>query len=252
MLLLSKAISQLILPPAVLILLGILGVVFWKKRWGRGCVVVSLALFWMLSTEPVRDILLDPLESQYPVLNIEQLNTENTAIILLGGGIYEDAPEYGGVDQLSNHAMMRTLYAADIAEKSGLNVYATGGRPLSEENEAEGDIMRRWLIRLGVPEQRVFAESFANNTWENAAYMRTMLEKKDVDKIVLVTTAWHMPRSVWSFEAHGFTVIPAPCTFLTKQKDYDLRSYLPHWGVFNDSALALHEYLVLFWYRLRY
>jgi uncharacterized SAM-binding protein YcdF (DUF218 family) len=53
---------------------------------------------------------------------------------------------------------MRTLYAAHIAKRTGLNVYATGGKPLAQGDDAEGDVMRRWLIRLGVSENKVFAE----------------------------------------------------------------------------------------------
>ena len=61
MLLLSKAISQLLLPPGGLILLGIVGLVFWKRRWGRGLVVLSFVFLWLLSTEPVRESMKKPI-----------------------------------------------------------------------------------------------------------------------------------------------------------------------------------------------
>ncbi|MFC1542484.1 YdcF family protein [Pseudomonadota bacterium] len=252
MLLLSKTVSQLILPPAGLILLGLLGMLFWKRWWGRGAVILSFLLLWGLSTEPVRDSLTEPLEFTYSALKIDQVKTDGTAIVLLGGGIYENAPEYGGRDELGRYAMMRTIYAADIAQKSGLDVYATGGKPLTQADEPEGEIMRRWLLRLGLKEGLVHAESASNNTWENAAFMKKMLASKGVSRVVLVTSAWHMPRAVWCFESHGFEVFPAPTDYLTEQKSYDLRSYLPRWTVLSDSGQALHEYLGLLWYRLRY
>jgi len=253
MLLTSKVISQLLLPPGGLILLAMIGVIFWKRRWGRWAVVVVLLLFWSLSTEPVRDALTKPLEFAYPALHVDDKKNEHTAIVLLGGGIYANAPEYNGSDELRSYAMMRTLYAAHVAKLTGLNVYATGGAPLDDDmNDAEGDVMRRWLIRLGVAEDKVFAESHANNTWQNAMYIKELLAKKGIKNIILVTSAWHMPRSVWCFESQGLHVIPAPTDYVTSQQSYDIRSFLPRWTVFSDSGQALYEYLGLCWYHLKY
>lgn len=252
-LLLSKALSQLLLPPGCLILLGVIGVVFWKKWWGRAAVVLSFSLLWLFSTEPVRDALLEPLEQQYPAIALSLQQSDRSAIVLLGGGVYEKAPEYGGIDQLAPASLRRTVYAADLAISSGLPVYATGGAPLSENTEPEGRVMRRWLIRLNVPEASVFAESASNNTWENAANLKAILETEGINRIVLVTSAWHMPRAAWCFTQQGFEVLPAPADYIgSGEGDYDLRSYLPHWGVLGDSGLALHEYLGIIWYRLRY
>ena len=251
-LLLGKVISQLLLPPGGLILLAAVGLIFWKRWWGRGLILLSFSALWLLSTEPVRDMLTEPLEYQYPVLDIGHVEKEGVAIVLLGGGIYESAPEYGGRDELGHYAVMRTLFAADVAQKSGLDIYATGGKPLTESADPAGEIMRRFLLRLGLAESKVFAESASNNTWENAAYMRKMLKDKGVQRVILVTSAWHMPRAVWCFETHGLQVIPAPTDFITEQEQYDARSYVPRWTVLSDSGQAMHEYLGLFWYRMRY
>jgi len=252
MLLMSKAISQLLLPPGGLILLGLAGVLFWKRWWGRGAVLLSFLLLWGFSTEPVRDALTTPLEFQYSVLKIDQIKTTGTAIVLLGGGIYENAPEYNGRDMLGRHSMMRTIYAADVARKSGLDLYATGGNPLTHADEAEADLMRHWLLKQGLKVGSLHAETASNNTWENAAFIKNMLAAKEVKRVVLVTSALHMPRAVWCFKSHGFEVVPAPMDYISKQEAYDLRSYLPHWAVLSDSGQALHEQLGLLWYRLRY
>jgi uncharacterized SAM-binding protein YcdF (DUF218 family) len=256
-LIISKAISQLLLPPGGLILLALLGLIFWKRLWGRGLVVLSLLCFWLLATEPVRDQLLSPLENKYPALQVDRLPADlisegKLAIVLLGGGVYGKAPEYGGRDMLTGHAMLRTVYAADLALDTGLNVYSTGGAIYPELTEPEGLIMQRWLVRLGVPRERTHAETAAKNTWENAANIAMLLKEKGIKQIVLVTTAWHMPRSVRVFESHGLQVIAAPCAYVVERGPYDLRSYLPHWGVLSASGDALHEYLGLLWYRLRY
>jgi len=251
-LLVSKSISQLLLPPGGLILLTLLGLIFWQRRWGRGLVLVSMALLWLLSTEPLRDALVEPLENQYPALQVNTLPAGKMAIVLLGGGLYEKAPEFGGRDSLGMHALMRTIYAADVAVKTGVSIYPTGGAVLSATTEPEGEVMRRWLIRLGVPASMVHAESAANTTWENAANIRDMIKQKGIRHLVLVTSAYHMPRAVWVFKQQGLDVIPAPCAYMAEREPYDIRSFLPRWNVLADSGDALHEYLGLLWYKLRY
>jgi len=251
-LLISKSISQLLLPPGSLILLALLGLAFWQKRWGRGLVLVSMALLWLLSTEPLRDALVGPLENQYPALQVNTLPAGDMAIVLLGGGLYEKAPEFEGRDSLGMHALMRTVYAADLATRIGVPVYPTGGAVLSNTTEPEGAVMRRWLIKLGVPASMVHAEISANNTWENAAHIKAMVNKQGIRHLLLVTSANHMPRSVWTFKQHGLQVIPAPCAYIAERESYDVRSFLPRWNVLADSGDALHEYLGILWYKARY
>jgi uncharacterized SAM-binding protein YcdF (DUF218 family) len=256
-LIITKSISQLLLPPGGLILLALLGLIFWRQLWGRVLLTLALLCLWLLATEPVRDALLSPLENKYSALKMDKLPTDLTssgkpAIVLLGGGIYEKAPEYGGRDMLPGQSLQRTVYAADLAMKTGLNVYSTGGALYPEFTEPEGLIMKRLLMRLGVPKKRIHAETVSRNTWENGANIAAMLKQKGIKKIILVTTAWHMPRSVWVFEKHGLKVIPAPCIYVVEREPYDLRSYLPYWRTLSASADALHEYLGMFWYRFRY
>lgn len=112
--------------------------------------------------------------------------------------------------------------------------------------------MKRWLMWFGIAKEKIFVEAEANTTWENAALTKQLLSEKNIDSIILVTSANHMRRSVWCFEQQGLVVIPAPTDYLTEQESYDLRSFLPRWNVFNDSSQLLHEYMGLMWYKLKY
>lgn len=251
---LSKTIGQLLLPPADLVLLGAAGVLAWRRRWGRYLVVLSLALLWLLSTEPVRDGLMAPLENWYPPLPVTTAlgSPASTAIVLFGGGIDAKAPEYGGADTLSSTSLSRTVYAADLALRSGLSVYPSGGPPLSGKAEPEGSIMRHRLVRLGVPPDHIVVDNKATTTWGNARRLRQLLEAHGIRRAVLVTSAWHMPRAAWSLKAQGILVIPAPCDYRHEALGYDMLSFLPDGDVLADSCQALHEYLGLLWYHIRY
>ena len=201
----------------------------------------------------MHDALLEPLENKYPAVKTTELPASGTmAIVLLGGGVYEKAPEFGGRDSLNRYALMRTVFAAELVRKTGISVYATGGAPLTHHTEPEGAIMARWLVKFGVPKLLVHAEISARTTWENAGNIKLALQKQGISTLILVTSAWHMPRAVWCFRAHGLNVIPAPCAYLAERGSYDIRSYLPRWNVLDDSGQALREYLGLFWYHLRY
>ena len=257
-LMLIKLATQILLPPGGLLLLAFTGLLARRKWWGRMLMILSLAALWLFSIAPVRDALTRPLEFASPALqasqisNLSQMQTGSTAIVLLGGGMDEQAPDYGGENGLKDSALSRTTYAAWLARQTGLPVYATGGKPLSETDESEGAVMRRWLIRFGVAEQQVYAEQASENTWQNASYMKAILQAKGVSRVVLVTSARHMPRAIWCFEQQSLQVIAAPTYYMTLRKPYDARSFLPDADVLADSSWALHEHLGIAWYRLRY
>ncbi|MDX8380623.1 MAG: YdcF family protein [Ghiorsea sp.] len=215
---------------------------------------LSLVLLWLLSTQPVRNILTASLEHQYPAFSLSNkpISSRPTAIVLLGGGIQEKALDYQGQDTLSHHSWMRTLYAAKIAKEIDLPIYATGGTPLTTTGQAEAEIMEKKLIWLGINKTNIHTENQANTTWDNAVLTKPILDTNNIKTIVLITSALHMPRSVWCFEMQGIKVISAPTDYLTEQKDYDLRSFLPRWNVLSDSSAALHEYLGYYWYKLKY
>ncbi|RMH59673.1 MAG: YdcF family protein [Zetaproteobacteria bacterium] len=250
---LSKLVGQWLLPPGVLAWLALLAFVGWRRVWARVLVLFVAVSIWLLSVAPVQNALLRPLEQAQAPLRIEDPSWRQAdAIVLLGGGTYESPPEYAGHDMPSKEAMLRTIYAARLARLSGLDVYASGGVPPQRETQRpEGESMAEWLAWFGVPPQRIHAETRAMNTWENARYLRAMLPQ--AQRIVLVTSAFHMPRARWAFEQQGFRVIAAPCAY---RRDLSAQQpgswFTPKAGLFEDSYAALHEYLGLVWYRWRY
>jgi len=235
---------------------GFLGVLLWAKKLGKWLVILSFSGLWLISTEPVRDVLMQPLQQAYPPLTVSHMSqwqqAPGTAIVLLGGGIYENAPEFDGMDVSRDAALQRLIFAAQLQQSSGLVVYASGGTPLNEGETPEGEVMRQWLMRLGVPDDKIEAENFANTTWDNALLVKAMLQQRGVHRVLLVTNAWHMPRSVRCFEKQDLQVVPVPVDYAGNTGGYDVRSWLPQAAVLNDSSIALHEYLGLLWYEVKY
>ena len=93
-------------------------------------------------------------------------------------------------------------------------------------------------------------EDRSADTRENATFSASMLKQGGVQRILLVTSAWHMPRAVAAFEGTGLTVVAAPTGFRSPVAD-DVTNFLPHWHGLRDSCLALHEWTGRAWYWLR-
>ncbi len=171
------------------------------------------------------------------------------AVVLLGGGIREQAPEYGGRDQLSHYSMIRTIYAADLAEQTGLDIYTTGGAVPSETSEPEGVLMQRMLWR---PASRIHSESAAANAWENAANLRRMQQPASIDRILLVAHPGICRARCAYLRSRVLMSWPRRAIMSLNAEAYDLRSWLPRWNVLADSADGLNEYLGILWYRVHY
>ena len=100
------------------------------------------------------------------------------------------------------------------------------------------------LLELGVPAKQIFTDTEARNTTENAANVAALCRKKSWHNIVLVTSAFHMPRSMLNFAARGLDVVPFSCDYqLSGQMQLSIFSFVPQGFALELSAIALKEYL---------
>lgn len=244
----TQIIERLLLPPGGPILLGFLGLILWKLGLGRRLFVLALLLIWLFSLPVTANWLMAGLE-RYPALNESDIGQADAqAIVVLGGGRYQDTPEYGG-DTVSQRGLLRLRYAAKLARETGLPIIPSGGMPDDlgrAEAEISADILRH---ELGVVVEQI--ETRSQTTWENARYTSQLLKKLDLDRVILVTEAFHMPRSMYAFERNGVHPLAAPTHFhyLPDVKS-SLLDFLPSGRALFVTADALHEYLGLLWYRL--
>ncbi len=240
MFLLKKILAVLILPPAGSILLALFGLWLLRaksRRWqhgGAALATLSLLGLLVLSLPVVGNALMAPLEPHPPIAP-EQLRRVQ-AIVILGGGSYFAAPEYGG-DTVSHYTLERLRYGARLGRESSLPVLVTGGAPFGGRAEAES--MREALERdFGIKVRSV--ESAARDTAENARLSAPLLKAAGVTRIALVSHGWHLPRAIELFEKQGIEVTPAPTAFSTGSPSL-LEDLLP--GGLVTSRLALREYL---------
>jgi uncharacterized SAM-binding protein YcdF (DUF218 family) len=234
LLLLKQLFRNLILPPVGPLLLALLGVLLLKRRPGsaRVFLMAGIGSLWLLSTPVVSDGF-TRLAERYPPLDL-RLGTSAQAVVILGGGGKRDfAPEYQG-PAAEPYLLERLSYGAYIARTTRLPILVTG---YSIEAAAMRDTLHR---NFGVDARWVDDRSF--DTFQNASNSVRMLNADGVRRIVLVTRATHMRRSVEEFEAAGIEVVPAPVGILA-DRELGFYSYLPNAEALLRSDAAIYELL---------
>src|SRR3984957_17603361 len=229
---LKTLLKSVVLPPAGPLLLAILGVFLIKRRpaLARACLILGLGSLWLLSTPLVSSALVG-LAEHYPPLDLRNAAGAQAIVILGGGGQRAFAPEYGG-PAAEPLLLERLSYGAYIARKTGLPILVTG-------YHLEASAMRETLLRNFDIHAR-WVEDQSYDTFENARNSVRLLEADGVHRIVLVTRATHMWRSVHEFTAAGIEVVPAPVGILAV-RDFGIFHYVPDPDALSRSTAAINE-----------
>lgn len=221
-----------------------------RRRSGTFLLIGGVLLAYLFSI-PYTANLLNNLLQRYPPLTEEALEQGRPqAIVVLAGGLYSNAPEYGN-DTVDLLTLGRLRYTARLAEQTGLPVLVSGGVKDEDHDPTEAELMKR-VLEEDFDIGGVLTETHSQNTWENAVYSAAILHSMGIDTIVLVTHAVHMPRAVESFRRTGLKIVPAPTLYFSDEPTFlELQSWLPSAKAVHEVHYALHEWLGRLWYRLR-
>lgn len=244
----TVVIGNLLLPPAVLGLILLEALVVFRSRRGAAFVLVFLVTVALLglSLPGVAGYLCRGLE-EYPPLQVEQIDPQAAAIVVLAGGAVA-AREYQG-NTINALSLERLRYGARLHRVTGLPLMLVGGYRVAE-GSPEAELMARALEKdFGL--EAAWLESESRNTAENARFAAKRLREIGIGHVLLVTHAFHMPRAVNQFEAHGIDVQAAPTRFCGGEGPrWTPADFVPNGHAFYWSYLALHEYLGGLWYAL--
>jgi uncharacterized SAM-binding protein YcdF (DUF218 family) len=245
----KKIIAAFLLPPGCIILLLIACAAFQLRR-RRPAVAVALLfpalLLWVLSCSVVSGPLMASLERGLTI----PAHPKGDVIVLLGGGLNDRVPDLSGSGSPSDNMQSRILTAARLQHRLGLPVLVTGGAVFAGRSP-EAPVVKRFLVDLGVPPEKILIEEKSRDTAENARFSRKILEQEGFKKPILVTSAFHMRRSIVVFRKAGLVVIPVPSSFRTAPGLPTFWfDWLPSSGSLETAATAIHEYLGLIFYTL--
>jgi uncharacterized SAM-binding protein YcdF (DUF218 family) len=231
---LKMLLRSVILPPAGPLLLAFIGLLLLKRRaaLARTLLVLGVGSLWLLSTPVVSDAL-TALVEQYPALDLRRAVQAQAIVILGGGGQRTWAPEYQG-PAAEPLLLERLSYGAYLAHATGLPILITGYR-------TEAPAMRATLQRnFGIDPRWVDDQAF--DTFGNARNSSQILKAAGIQRVLLVTRATHMRRSVHEFTDAGIEVIPAPVGVLAS-RDKGVMRFIPGPDALMRSHMAIYELL---------
>lgn len=256
---LSKLLPLFIYPLGLSCLLLLLTVVLiLKKRSRLALIPVTLTfLILLLSSSPwVSHAIVKSLEFQY--ITQGELPTAD-AIVVLGGSTSAALPPRPWIEIQGEGD--RVLYAAKLyREKKAPRLILSGGRvDWRWNNGSEAEDMAILLEPMGVPRSAMLLEPRSLNTRENAVNTLEIMKANKIEKILLVTSAMHMPRSMLIFKNLGIDAIPAPTDYTSVQDNPATHSsleatildVLPDAEEIRRTTRVLKEYVGILIYRLR-
>ena len=210
--LLSKTLGIMLLPSNFLIGIGLVGVVLLVTRWAslaRKLLIASVLLLAICGFSPLGNLLLYPLESRFPPWDAARGSPDG--IVVLGGSIDADVSAAHGTAVVGGGAD-RIIAAAALAHRyPKTRLIFTGGSGRLISNDArEADYVAALFESLGISSERLVMERRSRNTQENAEFSMAMANPKPGERWLLVTSAFHMPRSVGVFRKAGFAVQAYP------------------------------------------
>ena len=194
----------------------------------------SLIILYLFSIRPTADFLLTPLEHKY----LENKNSfpRADAIVILAGG--------DGKRLIKGISLFHKKF-------SPLIIMSGGSGSIFDQSRKEALLMKEIAMDLGVPEERIIVETESRNTRENATNTKQILDKIGAKRVLLVTTACHMPRSNALFKKIGVDAVPVASDFFIKPNPYDPFSFIPNAGDLRTSSMAIHEYIGIIAYRMK-
>ncbi|WP_448187612.1 YdcF family protein [Azospirillum sp. sgz301742] len=249
----SKILWGLAQPGNALVLLLALGTLLLfsarnaRRHAGRGIVAAVSVCFLILTIIPIGAWLLRPLEDRFPP---PTMPNRVDGIIMLGGAVNPPLAADRGEPSV-NDAAERILAMADLGRRypDAKLVFTGGSGSLWGGKYREGEVMRAALEQAGLDTGRVLFENDSRNTWENAVFSRDLVTPKPGETWLLVTSAWHMPRSVGIFRRIGWPVLAYPVDYRSRSdgKPYLLFELDANLGM---VSVAVREWIGLAAYRL--
>ena len=236
-----KLLTALVLPLVLCGSLAIIGGIF-KRRW---LTLIAVAAIWMLSTRVASFYLMRPLEEWYPTVSRDGCPSAD-AIVVLSGGC---AGRTSAGPQLCSEAAARFLGALQLAKAGKARFVVFTGAPLQGGmTGSQGEILREEAIANGISSDRILVTGRVLTTQDEADQVAHL---PGIRSLILVTSAFHMPRSILLFNASGLKVYAYPTALrFPGGVSRDILSFVPNPASLEDSNFALHEYYALLYYRL--
>ena len=242
------------LPPGGLFLMLALASMLARRhpKRARGLALATLGTLWLLSTPWISFLLFSSLMVASPLPPSDLVQLKVDAIVVLGGGLRADCPEYAE-PQPTLPSLERLRYGLWVQQRLSVPlVLSSGNTDPTRSSISEAEAMAR-VARAQQPGQGgLMLEERSLTTWENARECARLLLPQGMRRVLLVTEGFHMRRARQCFVRAGFEVVAAPVGLIKAGRfERGVFAWIPSYAALNRSSLALEELLGNLVYALR-
>ena len=232
-----------------LVLLAGVGLLFLgREKLGKKLIVASTTLIFLISSLPISQILLLPLENRFPIP--EPLPEKIDGIIVLGGAENPKLTHLRGQVSLTDSVERLTTFVSLVRKYPNAKfVYAGGQGWITAQEYKSATTARLFFEQMGLDTSRIIFDSQSRNTQENVANALQLVQPEKGEQWVLITSAWHMPRSVGIFRKLNWQVIPYPVDF-KEPKNLEMEIRMPRFSAIGSVSNVVYEWIGLFYYWL--
>ena len=241
-----KILPLIFSPLFFIISLVIFGLIIGSKKISLTGVIILV----ILSMPIVSDKLIAYLESDYELIKPSKVESADAVVVL--SGMVKTIQTKNGLDYEWGEAADRIFVGIDLFKSNKAPVLIlTGGKLPWSIGVPEGEYLRDVAIDLGVPKKDILITENVENTDQEAKAIKKIL-LLDNPKVILVTSAFHMPRAQLVFEAAGINVIPFPVDFIIGAEKLTFMSFIPSAGSFASTSFFVREMIGRTYYSLKY
>ena len=245
MIYLNKILPLLVSPLFFVLILIILGIFLRSKKIG----LFGIAILIFCSLPIISNNLIAYLEKDYSLQNTSTID-EADAIVVLSGMLTTIKTE-SGYEYEFGGAVDRILAGIDLYKdaKAPILILTRGKLPWSL-GKPEGEYLKEFATEFGIPKENILLTDNVQNTDQEAKSVKKLLNQNN--KIILVTSAFHMPRAKKVFEAAGIKVIPFPVDFQNQESKLTFIDFIPSAGAFFSTSHFVREMIGRAYYSLKY
>lgn len=241
----SYLFTVILSPANWIIILLIAGYFLRKASCKKACYGIALLIFLLFSN----GWLLDWYAKKWqPAPTVIPRGATYSCGIVAGGFASPDDNGNGYFNSTADRFIQ-----AEKLYKSGTikHLLISGGNgKINKTNFQEGNWVKGELVAMGIPDSAILLEDRSNNTADNAAYSKQILDAVHLKPAyLLITSAHHMPRAALLFKNAGVPIIPFPCNYFAGRGDFSFSSLLPSLSVLITWDVYLKETAGYLWYR---
>ena len=211
--------------------------------------LLALLLLTLLSLPFVSNQLIKSLERNYSVISPNELDTADTVVVL--SGMLQTIKQDSMIHYEFSEAVDRIFAGINLLKMGkAQKIILTRGKLPWSKGDSEGDYLAEFVQSQGIDPNRILLTEIVQNTNDEAKAISKMLPK--TSEVILITSAFHMPRAEKVFQNQNLKIIPYAVDFRSSAKDIDVLDFLPQANAFKDSSFYFREIIGRLYYSLRY